>query len=296
MMNLMKKNMMLLCVLILITIIGLSACATHGDKDPNGGLSPVPGEKDEKYEVVLYYPDNDLIGTYRIKEEVTVRSEQDLPKAALQAWIEGPEHEELTGLIRSSLIIEYVEDIDGVAHVSFSKEINDNNLGINGELMFAEQVAMIMQQFDFERTQILVEGRAEKLILGSLYIGEPIVANDPESYLWVEEKASGEFVLQNVAFRIYGPVPNSEVKDQIVVRGLARVFEATIQYEFEDGHFLFDKGFVTASDGAPGWGEFEIVLDLDELPTGTARVILYEESAKDGSRLHEIHIPVVIGE
>ncbi|QNO14068.1 GerMN domain-containing protein [Alkalicella caledoniensis] len=292
----MKKNILLLCMLILISIVGLSACATGGDKEPKENLSPVPGEKDEKYEVVLYYPDNDLLGTYRLKKEVSVRREEDLPKAALQAWIDGPEHEELTGLIRSSLIIEYVENVDGVAHVSFSKEINNNSLGTNGELMFAEQVAMIMQQFGFERTQILVEGRKEELIQGSLYIGEPFVANDPESYLWVDEKAKGEFVLQNVAFRIFEPALNSEVKDQIVVRGLARVFEATIQYEFEDGHFLFDTGFVTASEGAPGWGEFEIVIDLDGLPSGTARVILYEESAKDGSRLHEIQIPVVIGE
>lgn len=289
----MKKNILILCTLILMSIIGLSACA-GGTHIKNENLSPVPNESYQKHDVVLFFPDNDLLGTYRVKEEVTVRWEEDLPKAALNAWINGPEHEQLTGLINSDVIVEYVEEIDGIAHVSLSREINNNNLGVNGELLFAEQIAMIMQQFGYERTQILVEGRKEELILGSLYIGEPIVANGPERYLWVDEKVTDEFVLQNVAFRIYEPAPNSEVKGQIVVRGLARVFEATIQYEFEDGHYLYDKGFVTASEGAPGWGEFEIIIDLDQVTnnTGTGTVILYEESAKDGSRLHEIYLPV----
>ena len=103
----------------------------------------------------------------------------------------------------------------------------------------------------------------------------------------------GEFVLENDAFRIYEPdvdVPQG----RLVVRGLARVFEATVQYEFEDGHYLFDQGFVTATEGAPGWGEFEIVIDIAELPSGRYMVILYEESAEDGSRLHDAFLPIII--
>ena len=87
------------------------------------------------------------------------------------------------------------------------------------------------------------------------------------------------------------------MQDRIVVRGLARVFEATVQYEFEDGHYVLDKGFTTASEGAPGWGEFEFTINLDEKTfIGLGKVVIYEESAKDGSRLHELHIPVVIKE
>jgi hypothetical protein len=158
--------------------------------------------------------------------------------------------------------------------------------------MFAEQVAMIMEQFGFDRTQILVEGRVVETLLGHLYIGDPIEADDPESYLWVDEKDSREIVLQNVAFRIYEPAPDTEVKDRIVVRGLARVYEATILYEFEDGHYILDEGFTTASEGAPEWGEFEIIIELDDATDYSGRVILFEESAKDGSRINELKIPV----
>lgn len=104
-----------------------------------------------------------------------------------------------------------------------------------------------------------------------------------------------EIVLENDAFRIYEPAPNTEITDnKIVVRGQARVFEATIQYEFEDGHNILDEGFTTASEGAPGWGDFEITIEFDEVANNTGTIILFEESAKDGSRLHEIMIPVIV--
>lgn len=259
-------------------------------------LSPFPEEVEkQKHEVVLYFPDSDLLATYKVKTEIYATKE-DLPKAALEAWLAGPQHKELTGLINpdANVVIEYVEGVEGIAHVSFSEEIRNVSLGSGGELMFAEQIAMIMQQFGYEQTQLLLEGEVVDTLLGHLYTKEPIAASDPGNYLWIEEKDPRDFVLQNVAFRIYEPAPGAKVKEQIVVRGLARVFEAAFQYEFEDGHNILDQGCVMASKGAPEWGEFEIVIKLDDV-TGTAgTIVLYEASAKDGSRLHELQIPVVI--
>jgi len=110
------------------------------------------------------------------------------------------------------------------------------------------------------------------------------------------ENETPKIVIENEAFRIFEPAPNTEVKDKIIVKGLARVWEATVQYEFEDGHFILAEGFVTASEGAPGWGEFAIEIGLDDAVSGSARVVLYEESAKDGSRLNELIIPVIVKE
>lgn len=277
------KKMFLLTMVFLLSLGILTGCQD----------SETPGEAEEDLqEVVLYFSDNEAMNIYRVKTEVVAKTESEIPRAALEAWIKGPEHEELVGVIPSNVIVEDVEDVDGVAHVSFSKEIQEKGLGSTGEIMLVEQLAMIMEQFGFDSTQILVEGEMGDSLFGHLYTADPIIAKDPETYQWIDEKETQEVVLQNEAFRIFEPTPNAEVKDKIVVRGLARVFEGTIQYEFEDGHFVFDKGFTTASEGAPGWGEFEIVIDLDKIPSGSARVILYEESAKDGSRLHELQIPV----
>lgn len=115
-------------------------------------------------------------------------------------------------------------------------------------------------------------------------LGEPPISKEKEQLI----------VMENQIFKIFEPAPMAKVRDKIVVKGLASIWEATVQYEFEDGHFILDKGFVTASEGAPGWGEFEITIELDNAVNGSVRVILYETSAKDGSRLNELIIPVLI--
>lgn len=103
-----------------------------------------------------------------------------------------------------------------------------------------------------------------------------------------------EIVAENEAFRIFEPIPDVVVGNEFTVRGEARVYEANIMYEFEDGHNILDEGNVTASQGAPAWGEFEITITFDEVAHGVGTVILYEESAKDGSRVNELFIPVTI--
>lgn len=98
--------------------------------------------------------------------------------------------------------------------------------------------------------------------------------------------------IENKAFR---NIQVSGSQGQYIVTGEARVFEATFQYEVSDGHFIFLKGFETASTGAPDWGTFTLELNVpkENLPkNGTLTVFLYEESAKDGSIINEI--PVVL--
>jgi hypothetical protein len=77
------------------------------------------------------------------------------------------------------------------------------------------------------------------------------------------------------------------------VAGEARVFEATLQYEVEDGHVIFVEGFTTASQGGPEWGIFLININIpqEQLPEyGTLTLILFEISAEDGSRINEYSV------
>jgi len=48
-----------------------------------------------------------------------------------------------------------------------------------------------------------------------------------------------------------------------------------------------------ASAGAPEWGEFHFTLSVKkENPNTSLTLILFEESAKDGSRVMELPIPL----
>lgn len=77
------------------------------------------------------------------------------------------------------------------------------------------------------------------------------------------------------------------VESPIAVTGIARAFEATVDWALFDAEGLeLASGFTTASTGAPDWGDmmFNIAYNVDHLQVGTLQV--WETSAQDGSRLN----------
>ncbi|MFC5653222.1 Gmad2 immunoglobulin-like domain-containing protein [Paenibacillus solisilvae] len=101
-----------------------------------------------------------------------------------------------------------------------------------------------------------------------------------------------KIVASNDTFQIYQPAPDSIVGQSFVVKGKARVFEATLNYSFEDGHQVLAEGFTTASMGAPEWGDFSITVKFDKPTSPTGVLTIFEASAKDGSPIHQLHIPL----
>lgn len=95
---------------------------------------------------------------------------------------------------------------------------------------------------------------------------------------------------------------NERFKDVIVekidenkfrIQGLGQIFEASFNWIVEDGHEELDKGFEKTDAGAPEWGKFEFIIDVQkEHENSTLTLILFEYSAKDGSRQYEL--PIVL--
>lgn len=78
---------------------------------------------------------------------------------------------------------------------------------------------------------------------------------------------------------------------QFLVKGEARVFEATLSWVIEDGHNQLKKGYVTADKGAPEWGNFSIEVDVEKpRQNSVLHLILFEASAKDGSPQSELPV------
>lgn len=157
-----------------------------GNEISENELSPVPDEVDSKIneDVTFYYADKDLMNMYRIKVEIEADSKEDLPEVALKTWMKGPEQDDLNNLLPPEVVVEKVEFKDDIAYVSFSQEIRNANLGSSGESYLINQIVLLMQQFGYNATQILVEGEAEESILGHVTTSSPIPATDPEEYEW----------------------------------------------------------------------------------------------------------------
>ncbi len=82
-------------------------------------------------------------------------------------------------------------------------------------------------------------------------------------------------------------------KLKFIIKGRAQVFEAVFSWVVEDGHEELKSGFDMTDAGAPEFGNFAFVVDVaKKRPNSTLHLILFEVSAKDGSRQFELPIPL----
>lgn len=73
--------------------------------------------------------------------------------------------------------------------------------------------------------------------------------------------------------------------------GEAQIFEASFNWVVEDGHNELKSGFSTTDAGAPAWGKFNFNVQVaKEREHSVLHIILYEASAKDGRRTHQLPI------
>lgn len=78
-----------------------------------------------------------------------------------------------------------------------------------------------------------------------------------------------------------------------LVKGKARVFEAAFSWVVEDGHNELKSGHEMTDAGAPAWGNFSFTVAVVKArPNSTLILILFEASARDGSRQSEMMIPL----
>ena len=91
---------------------------------------------------------------------------------------------------------------------------------------------------------------------------------------------------------VESPLPFEEVTSPITAVGTANTFEANFQFEVldADGNVI-DENFVTATSGTGTRGTFEFTTaEFDDVAT----LVVFENSAEDGSRIHEAEIPLTV--
>jgi hypothetical protein len=89
---------------------------------------------------------------------------------------------------------------------------------------------------------------------------------------------------------VESPLPFATVTTPLRVKGTANTFEATFQYELVDSAGnVVDQNFVTATSGTGTRGTFDFTTKaVDDV----AALRVFENSAEDGSRIHEVEIPL----
>jgi hypothetical protein len=96
------------------------------------------------------------------------------------------------------------------------------------------------------------------------------------------------------AILVESPLSFEEVASPLRATGTANTFEATFNYELTDTDGrIVDEDFVTATSGTGTRGTFEFTTEPYTVPfDGVGSLIVFELSAKDGSRINLVEIPV----
>jgi len=103
-----------------------------------------------------------------------------------------------------------------------------------------------------------------------------------------------DFEDQTPSVLVESPLPFEEVTSPVRGTGTANTFEATFSYELTDADGrILDEDFVTATSGTGTRGTFDFTTKPYTVPfDGTGSLIVFERSAKDGSRIHIAEIPL----
>jgi spore germination protein GerM len=280
-------------------LVLLGACATQETPDatptpqpttstqPNSSTQPTTSEPNG---IVVYFMleqlDDDPPGPFLVPvhREAVVRD--DPAMTVMQVLLDGPTSDETAGTpaistaIPESTEILGIELLDGLATVDLSGKYDDGG-GSSGMFARLAQVVYTLTRISgIAEVQFEIEGEVvTEFSSEGIELDGPQQRNDYYDLLppiFVDHPAWGE-----------------PVTSPIRVQGLSNVFEATSQVMLtdDDGEPLFE-GTVTATCGTGCWGEWstEIAYEVDRDQFGA--LIVWEFSAKDGSRIHIQEYPI----
>ena len=94
---------------------------------------------------------------------------------------------------------------------------------------------------------------------------------------------------------VFRPVPDEEVGLPLTIMGEARTFEATFAYRIKNSKgtvLLEGHSMTTGTDDYPAFRPFEVTVNYPDPKTASGSVEVFEYSAKDGSEINKVIVPV----
>lgn len=205
---------------------------------------------------------------------------------ALRALLSGPNHGEssagLTSAVPSGSKLLGLSINNGIATANFNSAFASGGGSFSIRARIA-QVVFTLTQFTSVKT-VLFELDGVKVTTFSsegLILDHPLGRADEQGLLppiFIEEPAVGD-----------------AIRSPMYLTGVSNTFEAIFQVQVIDshGHVVADDQ-VKATAGTGTWGSFEMRTPLSRSAVGPGMVLAFEISPKDGSRIHQIEIPITI--
>jgi len=205
---------------------------------------------------------------------------------ALDGLLDGPTAEEqeigLSTAIPQGTELLGVAIDDRVATVDLSTEFDSGG----GSLSMMARVAQVVFTVTQFPTVDAVDFEIE---------GEPVTALGGEGLLVDEPQTRADWEELAPAILVDSPLPFAEVTSPLEITGSANTFEAAFVVNVTDGEGLivYDEPAM-ATSGTGTRGTFDVTATFDVPRPGVGALIVFEESAQDGSPINLVELPLQI--
>jgi hypothetical protein len=247
-----------------------TTAATSSPASPTPGSTAEPTSEPAGTSAVAVYYVMDTTNGPRLYREFHSRpAGEDPVRDAVQAMLEVPADDpDYTSLWPAGAEVRDVSREGDLVTVDLSAEALDGNAGSSFEQMSVQQLVhtVTAAEPEVQRVQLTVDGEVRESLWGAVSISEPIrraPAAEVLGPVWILTPAEGGSLAAGEQFG-----------------GVATVFEATVSWQWLRDGQVVAEGFSTASEGAPGRGEWSAAVDV---PPGDYELKAFESSAEDGS-------------
>jgi spore germination protein GerM len=257
------------------------------DTSPNTGASEAAMMEVAPYFFIDEAGHSHRTGPFLVPVAREVEATKAVARAAIEELLAGPDAGELEAVpALSSAIPDDVRLLgltieDGVAIIDLSSEfeIEDDSAAVAARVA---QVVFTLTRFDsVDRVRFLQAGNEVK-------------APTSDGGLIAGAVARGDYLDFAAAISVEGPIHGGAVSDKVRVTGFAAVFEATFRYALADWDgLIIEEGIAMTSNGM-GWGTFDFTIDYDLDAAQRGTLIVWVNSAKDGSRIDIREYPLFL--
>jgi hypothetical protein len=276
-------------VIVLLALALVAGVAVACQQD-NGGEAPEPEptatpepepEPAQPTELTIYLVRGENLGV-AVRE---VPETEGVARAAMEELLAGPSAQDVeAGLgteIPAGTTLNDVSIDDGVATVDLSPEFESGGGSLSMQVRVAQVVYTLTHFTTVESVAFEIDGQPVEAIGG-----EGVVVSPPVTRATFADNTLPAILVES-------PAPWQQVSSPLRMTGMSNTFEATLNYEIVDqAGLIVEEGFATATAGTGTWGTFDVTIPFDVTREGIGALIVFESSAKDGSRINLVEIPL----
>jgi hypothetical protein len=216
----------------------------------------------------------------------TVAKTQAVGAAAVQLLLAGPgDVEKKAGMTTAIPVGTKLLGLDiknGIATVDLSKEYASGGGSLSMMMRLAQVVFTLTQFPSVQGVNFMLDGKAID-VLG----GEGIIIDHPMTRADYEDLSP--------AILVESPTVGATLASPVRITGSANVFEAAFRINVvdRDGLIIADER-VKATSGTGTRGTFDVTLTYPSGHAGNGSLVVFENSAKDGSPTNVVEIPIAL--